>query len=150
MPTAKGKKAATPKAASQEAPAPNLMAAFFPYARYISIVGVHCSLLAFVALFLPRAAFADFASPAVARARPKRDGMVMLTETPLRTVGWMVFGALILQAWWGSWMRHWALDAIHSLEMREKDEKEKGLTIATRAGKGGLEASLGMEGDEAI
>lgn len=44
------------------------------------------------------------------------------------------------------------LDAFENVLGRqsEKDEKEKGLTIATRAGKGGLEASLGMEGDEAI
>lgn len=111
------KTSSTPRSSDNASP-------FFPYARYISIVGVHTSLLAFAALFLPRSAFADFSSPSAARERGKRDGMDMLTENPLRTIGWMCFGALILQVWWASWVRYWALDAIQSTETKEKDNKD--------------------------
>lgn len=124
MATRKVKKVAPPAASSPKpTEAKPVIEAFFPYARYISIVGVHTSLLVFVALFLPRAGFADFSSPATARSRPRRNGVVMLTENPLRTIGWMCFGALILQVWWGSWVRHWALDGIASVSMKEKENE---------------------------
>ena len=120
----KVKTAAAPPAAKATESAKPPAEVFFPHARYISIVGVHTSLLAFAALFLPRAAFADFASPTQARTRPKRDGVVMLTENPVRTLGWMCFGALVLQVWWGSWLREWTLDAIKSVETKEKPAEE--------------------------
>ena len=130
--------------AASSAPRLDASTPFFPYARYISLVGVHNSLLAFVALFLPRTAFADFSSPSEARDRPKRDGVLMLTENPLRTLGWMCAGALVLQIWWGSWMRQWALDAIESVEKKDKDSDSRGKTT----GKADTETELAAKDKE--
>ena len=79
-------------AASAPPPTP-----FFPYARYISIVGVHTSLLAFTALILPRSAFADLSSPAAARSKPRRDPMLVISENPARSLAWMCLGCFVLQ-----------------------------------------------------
>jgi GPI ethanolamine phosphate transferase 2/3 subunit F len=84
---------------------------FFPYARYISIVGVHTSLLAFTALILPRSAFADLSSPSAARLKPKRDPMLVIAESPVRSLAWMCLGCFVLQLWWAGWVRDWRLDA---------------------------------------
>ncbi|PSS34220.1 hypothetical protein PHLCEN_2v1730 [Hermanssonia centrifuga] len=113
------KPAPSPAAQPTLDPSPPTPAPFFPFARYTSIVGVHTSLLVFTALFLPRSGFSDLSSPSIARSRPRRDGMTMLTEDPLRTIAWMCVGALILQVWWASWLREWALDAIASVERKD-------------------------------
>lgn len=89
------------------APAPT---PFFPYARYTSLVGVHASLLAFTAIFLPRSAFADFSSPAAA-AQKRKDPLVLMTESPARSLAWMCLGCLVLQLWWAGWIREWRLEA---------------------------------------
>lgn len=118
MPTAafRAAKAAAAKKTVQEDPKPSgpigdQAKPFFPYARYTSLVGVHASLLAFTAIFLPRSAFADLSSPSVAAARGRREPMVMMTESPARTLAWLCLGTLVLQLWWASWMREWKLEA---------------------------------------
>lgn len=99
---------------------------FFPYARYTSLVGVHISLLAFTAIYLPRGAFADLSSPAVAATRQKRDAIVMLTENPARTVAWFCMGTLLLQFWWASWVRDWKLEAsVYTMADSDKIEHDE-------------------------
>ncbi|KAI0701944.1 GPI biosynthesis protein family Pig-F-domain-containing protein [Cytidiella melzeri] len=99
--------------------------AFFPYARYTSLVGVHTSLLAFTAFVLPMSAFADFSTPAEYKSRPKRAPTVMLTEAPWRTVTWMCLGCLVLQWWWAGWMREWKLEASIAVDTGGKEQTEE-------------------------
>ena len=111
--------------------------AFFPYARYTSLVGVHTSLLAFTAIFLPMSAFADFSTPAQHKSRPKRPPIVVLTESPWRTVAWMCLGCLVLQWWWAGWVREWKLEAsvhmeVHGQEQPAETEEEKAERILRR------------------
>ena len=101
-----------PPAAAAAAPSPPVpVRPFFPYARYISLVGVHTSLLAFTALILPRSAFADLSSPTAARLKPRRDPMLVISESPARSLAWMCLGSFVLQLWWGGWLRDWRLEA---------------------------------------
>ena len=85
--------------------------AYFPFARYTSVVGVHTSLLAFTALLLPGT------TPSVGgilarwdftKSTEGRDVLRNLTENPLRTLAWICTGALILQCWWASWIKQWS------------------------------------------
>ncbi|KAI0088219.1 GPI biosynthesis protein family Pig-F-domain-containing protein [Irpex rosettiformis] len=99
--------------------------AFFPYARYTSLVGVHTSLLAFTAIFLPMSAFADFSTPAQYKSRPKRAPIVVLTESPWRTVAWMCLGCLVLQWWWAGWVREWKLEASVSMEGNGQEQSSE-------------------------
>lgn len=99
--------------------------AFFPFARYTSLVGVHTSLLAFTAMFLPMSAFADLSTPTQYKSRPKREPMVVLTEAPWRTVAWMCLGCMALQWWWAGWVREWQLEAaVHFDNGGEERPKE--------------------------
>ncbi|KAI0649864.1 GPI biosynthesis protein family Pig-F-domain-containing protein [Trametes meyenii] len=90
--------------------------AFFPFARYTSLVGVHTSLLAFSALLLPTTSTSlitkgvSFLPGSTAGTRPTRDVVQLLTEDPARTVAWICAGASILQAWWAGWVRAWSLE----------------------------------------
>ncbi|KII91834.1 hypothetical protein PLICRDRAFT_173632 [Plicaturopsis crispa FD-325 SS-3] len=108
----KGKQTHTATAASDNASdashagRPSLAAAkppqgFFPFARYTSVVGVHASLLIFSALFLPQLP-------------------VSAASSPTATLTSICAGAVLLQGWWGGWMRKWWLD--YSLEGND-DEK---------------------------
>ncbi|CAL1709744.1 unnamed protein product [Somion occarium] len=96
-----------------ERPAVQLPTAFFPFARYTSVVGVHTSLIAFTALFLPRTSLSSlFRSSAANGQLGKPDDVLLtLTENPLRTLAWICAGSCVLQVWWASWLRNWALDA---------------------------------------
>lgn len=90
---------------------------FFPLARYFSIVGVHTTLLLFVALFLPRSTFLfELTRPVVdeakltSRDRPQEPFLNALTTSPLTTVASICLGVAILQNWWAGWVRTWSLD----------------------------------------
>lgn len=85
--------------------------AYFPFARYTSVVGVHTSLLAFTALLLPGTTLSVngiLAQWDFAEGTEGRDIMRNLTENPLRTLAWICTGALILQCWWASWVKRWS------------------------------------------
>lgn len=103
------KKASSSSPAHTTTPPPNKL--WFPYARYTSLVGVHAGLVAFVAAVLPRSPFSDFSSPAAARSKPRRAPLVMLTESPARTLVWLCLGSVVLQLWWAGWVRDWRLEA---------------------------------------
>jgi phosphatidylinositol glycan class F len=112
--------------AARQAPAggPTPQAPFFPFARYTSLVGVHTSLLLFVALFLPRTSlsdvlpasllhfFPDAAQPAFTRGgdHPQSRFIETLTASPTSTVAWMCAGVGILQVWWAGWVRGWLVE----------------------------------------
>jgi len=107
---------------SQRAPTPVDSASpgnvgFFPFARYTSIVGVHTTLLAFTALFLPRTTFLfEFTTPSIdetlvtSRDKPQHPFLVPLTTSPTSTLLCICSGVVVLQAWWGGWIRDWAID----------------------------------------
>ncbi|KAJ6625089.1 GPI biosynthesis protein family Pig-F-domain-containing protein [Mycena sp. CBHHK59/15] len=77
---------------------------FFPFAGYTSAVGVHTSLLAFSALFLPRTTeIIEFLKPAIdpsqltSRDRPQHPFLDALTMSPVSTLACICVGAAI---WW--------------------------------------------------
>ena len=100
-------------------------AGFFPFAGYVSVVGVHTTLLAFVVLFLGRV---PKALPGSSSSSPFLDG---LTRDPVLTVAWICAGAIPLQGWWAGWMRKWWIqfsikgtDAEKRLEQNERDKNK--------------------------
>lgn len=113
-------------------------APFFPFARYTSIVGVHTSLLAFTALFLPRTTLSMLWEPSTVSAditsdtiATKLSRLPSLTENPLRTAAWLCAGTFILQLWWASWIRGWSLETrelsrggkVHDLSSDRTEQK---------------------------
>jgi GPI ethanolamine phosphate transferase 2/3 subunit F len=93
-----------------------LASGFFPFASYVSIVGVHTTLLGFVALFLARApqAFPRSSSP----PSPFLEG---LTRDPVSTLTWICAGAIPLQGWWAGWVSKWLTE----FSMKETDTKKR-------------------------
>lgn len=83
--------------------------AFFPYARYTSVVGVHTSLVAFTALFLPQTSLLLWPSLADSD-RPQSKFKDALTDNPAITLAWIVAGLVILQVWWAGWIRQWCFE----------------------------------------
>jgi len=92
---------------------------FFPFARYISIVGVHTSLLTFTALFLPHAS----QHLPTSSSSPFLQG---LTSNPTLTLAWICAGAIPLQGWWAGWVRKWSIEfSIEGTEMEKKMERKE-------------------------
>ncbi|KAG1847878.1 GPI biosynthesis protein family Pig-F-domain-containing protein [Suillus subalutaceus] len=83
--------------------------AFFPYARYTSVVGVHTSLVAFTALFLPQTSLLLWPSFADSD-RPQSQFQDALTDNPVITLAWIIAGLVILQVWWAGWIRQWCFE----------------------------------------
>lgn len=117
MPARKGKTGkttgtSTPSTQTQSS-ALSETSTYFPFARYTSIVGVHTSLLAFCALILPGTSLSSLApwgDSTAGEHKSSRDIAELLTENPVRTVGWMCAGALLVQSWWASWLRKWCME----------------------------------------
>lgn len=94
-------------------------AKYFPFARYTSIVGVHTTLLMFTVLFLPRTpavleltrSLVD-AGQLTSKDRPQHPFLEDLTSNPASTVASISAGAVMLQGWWGGWVREWWLDYV--------------------------------------
>ena len=99
---------------------------FFPFARYVSIVGVHTSLLAVVALFMPRVPTSVINSVS---ASP-RGFMDPLTDDPKLTLTWILVGLVALQGWWAGWVRQWSneysINGTDTEKMLERNEQDKG------------------------
>ncbi|KAF7986121.1 hypothetical protein HWV62_41565 [Athelia sp. TMB] len=99
---------------------------FFPFARYVSIVGVHTSLLAFVALFMPRVPTSVINSASMS---PRRF-MDPLTDDTKLTLAWILVGLLALQGWWAGWVRQWSneysINGTDTEKMLERNEQDKG------------------------
>ncbi|KAK7042520.1 phosphatidylinositol-glycan biosynthesis class F protein [Favolaschia claudopus] len=91
---------------------------YFPFAGYTSAVGVHTTLLAFSALFLPRTShLVDFIklnidpSQITSKDRPQHPFLDDLTLSPTSTLAWLCVGAIVLQSWWGGWIRSWWVES---------------------------------------
>ncbi|KAF5339171.1 hypothetical protein D9611_011148 [Ephemerocybe angulata] len=108
----KGSKAKQPNPSTQTPARPRVS---IPV--YISIVGVHTTLLSYTALFLPRTKvlqdlaghYASDASSSSAvptsQDRPQHPFLTALTSSPGVTLFALCAGTLILQTWWASWLR---------------------------------------------
>jgi phosphatidylinositol glycan class F len=84
--------------------------AFFPFARYTSVVGVHTSLVAFTALFLPQTSRLFWQPETRGTNRPQTEFLDVLTDSPAITLAWIIAGLLILQPWWAGWVRQWSFE----------------------------------------
>ncbi|KAJ8588038.1 PIG-F-domain-containing protein [Rhizopogon salebrosus TDB-379] len=84
--------------------------AFFPFARYTSVVGVHTSLVVFTALFLPQTSRLFWQPETRGTNRPQTEFLDVLTDSPAITLAWIVAGLLILQPWWAGWVRQWSFE----------------------------------------
>ncbi|KAG1740548.1 GPI biosynthesis protein family Pig-F-domain-containing protein [Suillus paluster] len=84
--------------------------AFFPYARYTSVVGVHSSLVAFTALFLPQTSHLLWTAESTLADRPQSQFLDALTDSSVLTLAWIVAGLVVLQVWWAGWIRQWCFE----------------------------------------
>ncbi|KAF8893093.1 GPI biosynthesis protein family Pig-F-domain-containing protein, partial [Infundibulicybe gibba] len=85
-----------------------------PFAQYTSVVSVHTILLGFTALFLPRTillldrVIPDIdAAQLTSRDKPQHPFLVPLTASPTSTLACICVGVVVLQGWWGGWIRNW-------------------------------------------
>lgn len=87
----------------------DIMSSFstFPFARFGSLLGVHTTLLAFVALYLPRSSFVRTPLPpqASSKDRPQHPFLRPLTADPLLTLGWLCVGVAFVQVSWAGWLK---------------------------------------------
>lgn len=83
---------------------------FFPYARYTSVVGVHTSLVAFTALFLPQTSRLFWQPETQTTDHPQSEFLDVITDSPAITLAWIVAGLLVLQPWWAGWIRQWCFE----------------------------------------
>ncbi|EPQ50773.1 hypothetical protein GLOTRDRAFT_81862 [Gloeophyllum trabeum ATCC 11539] len=142
MPSRKAKTVKAPTAQAKPAaePAPFISdpdTLSFPFAAYTGLVGIHTSLLAFTALYLPRSSLyfpqslynAYYQVPDYVLGLPKSDVagtsvLAVLTASPVQTLAWTLGGVALLQAWWGGYVRQWAL--------RSREEGSQGERKAQR------------------
>jgi len=78
-----------------------------PFSQYTSAAAVHTTLLAFVALFLPRTAILWESTEQTSKDKPQHEFLDALTASPTSTVAWMCLGVAVIQVWWGGWVRRW-------------------------------------------
>jgi len=84
---------------------------FFPYARYTSVVGVHTTLVAFTALFLPQTSHLLWPPEATTVTdHPQSQFLDAITDSPVITLAWIVVGLVVLQTWWAGWVRQWCFE----------------------------------------
>lgn len=107
------------KGSSGAAPSPPHQG-FFSYFQYVSIVGVHTTLVGFVAFYLPQSTRLLGPLPAQETDRPQSEFMEALTARPTVTAGWICAGLCVLQVWWGGWVRKWHFE--HSATGSTVDE----------------------------
>ncbi|KAF7366785.1 Phosphatidylinositol-glycan biosynthesis class F protein [Mycena sanguinolenta] len=127
----KSKPPPPPTEPSHSAPPPP----YFPFASYTAVVGVHTTLLIFAALFLPRTPDAyglDFLKPHVdptqltSQDRPQHPFLEALTRSPVATLAWVCAGAVVLQGWWGGWVREWGIEwALRGVGLERRVEKTR-------------------------
>ena len=130
MTKVKKRKAATASHPSRAKPG------VFPLAQYTSVVGVHCMLLTFTALFLPR-------TPSIlsnvervstnSRDRPQHPFLEPMTRDPLSTLLCICVGTAILQAWWAGWVRGWYLGLSSSGSDNRKRSEMKRRKVIVRS-----------------
>lgn len=116
---------------------------FFPFARYTSVVGVHTTLLAFTALFLPRTTFLfELTKPSpdsafiTSRDKPQHPFLEALTLSPASTLASICLGVVMLQGWWGGWVRNWWVD--YALRGTHDEKKLDRLLVERQRGRVGI------------
>lgn len=88
---------------------------FFPFARYISVVGVHTTLVAFAAVSLPQTPH------------------ILESNTPNLTLLFYLCGAVaLLQGWWGGWVRNWCIEFSLAGSSEEADAAKKAINLRKR------------------
>ncbi|TFK68158.1 hypothetical protein BDN72DRAFT_798153 [Pluteus cervinus] len=138
MPNHRKKKAgaATTQGSDPAVDGKEVQPAFFPYARYTSIVGVHTTLLAFSALFVPRtnvlfelAKQLDWEEGQLtSRDKPQHPFLEPLTQSPVATLTCICLAVGLLQSWWASWLRGWWIDITLEGTKGEKKARKLGIT----------------------
>ncbi|KAJ2916225.1 hypothetical protein MD484_g4219, partial [Candolleomyces efflorescens] len=116
---------------------------------YISMVGVHSTLLIFAGLFLPKTAILQELARYDAETmvfssldRPQDPFLDDLTRSPTITLFSMCAGALILQTWWAVWLkRSWMSTVTH--DSLEDKLRESNPLAGTRAKE--LARALGVQ-----
>lgn len=94
--------------------------------KYSSLVGVHTTLLLFVAFFLPRtqllqALFEPSNVPATSQDRPQHPFLDNLTANPTLTVATIFVGSYVVQAWWAGFLRKsWWMRFVEGGDQDEK------------------------------
>ncbi|KAF8622392.1 hypothetical protein AX15_007046 [Amanita polypyramis BW_CC] len=90
-----------------------------PFTQYTSALAVHTTLLSFIAFFLPRTAFlSDLTRPIWDAAKqssqdkPQHPFLDALTLSPVSTVAWICAGVVLVQVWWGGWVRAWYIGIV--------------------------------------
>lgn len=107
----------------------------FPFARFTSVLGVHTVLHGFAALYLPRTSFLGSIPPeqTSSRDKPQSPFLVPITADPALTLAWLVVGAIVLQGWWGGWMKVWWKESIQAKMGPLQDDKQKIDNVETNA-----------------
>lgn len=106
---------------------------------YISMVGVHSTLLIFAGLFLPKTAILQELAQYDAKTmvlssldRPQDPFLDDLTRSPTITMFSLCAGALILQTWWAVWLkRSWMNTVTH--DSLEDKLRESNPSVGKRA-----------------
>jgi GPI ethanolamine phosphate transferase 2/3 subunit F len=97
-----------------------------PINSYIAVVGVHTTLWAFTALYLPRTNLTnspewDSSQQLSSRDRPQHPFLVALTRNPTWTLACICIGASLVQSWWAGQVNRWWLDL--SIQGTEEEER---------------------------
>ena len=98
-----------------------------PINSYIAVVGVHTTLWAFVALYLPRTTLTEWEEQQLSsRDRPQHPFLVALTQNPTWTLGCICLGAGLVQSWWAGRVKRWSLDLfIRGTEEEKRMQRAK-------------------------
>jgi GPI ethanolamine phosphate transferase 2/3 subunit F len=99
----------------------------------MSIAAIHSMLLLFNLFFIPRSptlleATSSMLKPAFisSRDRPQHPFLDDLTANPFLTTLLICAGAIVIEIWWGGWLRHW----LFAYSSRYISDEEKSLAQA--------------------
>lgn len=98
-----------------------------PMTNYLSAVGMHTSLLAFSALYLPQSTLLQelpFPFEDVPQSLPHTP-LEVVTARPTLTLFSLCLGAILLQTWWSNWLRNWWIDSMieGGAEIKAREKK---------------------------
>ena len=104
----------------------------FPLSKFYSLLGVHTSLLIFVAVYLPRTSYISTPIPeqASSRDRPQHPFLRPLTADTFLTLLWLCGGAAAVQASWATWLKKETEDA----RVKERGENNDEARLKRAAG----------------
>jgi phosphatidylinositol glycan class F len=89
------------------------------FSSYPSIVGVHASLLAFSALFVPQSkSYLELATQLpgaiefTSQDHPQHPFLLPITVNPTLTLSTLCASSVLLQSWWAGWLKAWHMNSI--------------------------------------